>query len=123
MKKTFEIPAHLFFWTMFLVLTYVQSKMFLQASPEAPFAQHLAYVVFLELVMGLVFFYTTFFGMPWALKKQSNLVILSAVLLVLLLVFATPAMHFGLLQILSSIVPHMLLVFLAIVFKNSFGTV
>jgi hypothetical protein len=53
-------------------------------------------------------------------KKQSNLLILSAVLLALLLVFAYPATHFGLLQVLSSIIPHILLVFLAVVFRNSF---
>jgi hypothetical protein len=105
---------------MFTLCTYVYSELYLEATPNAPLGPHLSYVVFLELAMGLVFFYTTFFGIPWVQKKQSNLLILSAVLLALLLVFAYPATHFGLLQVLSSIIPHILLVFLAVVFRNSF---
>ena len=120
MKKSIEIPAHIFFWTMFTACTFVLSQMYLQASPNAPFGQHLAYVVFLELFMGLVFFYTTFFGMPWAQKSTSNLVILSVILLLLLLVFAYPATHYGILQVLSSLLPHTLLVFLAILFRQAF---
>jgi len=120
MKKSIEIPVHIFFWTMFTMCTFVLTKMYLEAVPAAPFAQHLGYVIFLELVMGLVFFYTTFYGMPWAQKKQSNLIILTVVLLALLLVFAFPATHFGVLQVMSSILPHILLVFLAVVFRSAF---
>ena len=120
MKKSLEIPVHIFFWTMFTLCTYVFTKMYLEAVPSAPFGPHLGYVIFLELLMGLVFFYTTFFGMPWAQKKQSNLVILSVVLLVLLLVFAYPAMHIGMLQVLSSLLPHLLLVVLAVIFRSAF---
>lgn len=120
MKKSIEIPVHIFFWTMFTLLTYVFTQMYLEAVPYAPFGQHLGYVIILELVMGLVFFYTTFFGMPWAQKKQSNMLIISVVLLALLLLFAFPATHFGILQVLSSILPHILLVFLAVLFRNAF---
>lgn len=120
MKKSFEIPAHIFFWAMFILLTLTQSKLYLQADPTAPFAKHLGYVVFLELAIGLVFFYTTFICMPWSIKKKGNLGILSAVLFVLLIVFAYPATHFGLWQVLSSIIPHLLLVFLAVLFRTSF---
>ena len=119
MKISIEITAHVFFWTMFTVLTFVYSKIYLEAVPNARFAPHLNYVVFLELVMGLIFFYTTFFDIPWAKKKQSNLLILSAILLGLLLVFAYPAMQIGMLQILSSLIPHVLLIFLAILFRFS----
>lgn len=120
MKKSIEIPVHIFFWTMFTLCTYVLTKMYLEAVPSAPFGQHLGYVIFLELVMGLVFFYATFFGLPWAQKKQSNMIILSVVLLALLILFAFPATHFGMLQVLSSILPHILLVFLAIIFRSAF---
>lgn len=120
MKKSIEIPVHIFFWTMFTLLTYVFTQMYLEAVPYAPFSQHLGYVISLELVMGLVFFYTTFFGMLWAQKKQSNMLIISVVLLALLLLFAFPATHFGILQVLSSILPHILLVFLAVLFRNAF---
>jgi hypothetical protein len=80
----------------------------------------LGYVLSLEIIMGLVFFYTTFLGIPWARKKQSNMLILCSVLLALLLIFAIPATHFGILQVLSSLLPHILLVFLAVLFRNSF---
>jgi uncharacterized membrane protein YkvI len=120
MKNSIEIAAHTFFWGVFTVLILVLSKIYLQAVPGAPFAQHLSYVVFLELVMGLILFYTTDFGIPWAKKKQSNLIMLFAILLILLLVFAYPATHFGIWQVLSSILPHMLLIFLAGLFRRSF---
>ena len=120
MKKSIEIPVHIFFWTMFTLCTYVLTKMYLEAVPSAPFGQHLGDVIFLELVMGLVFFYATFFGLPWAQKKQSNMIILSVVLLALLILFAFPATNFGMLQVLSSILPHILLVFLAIIFRSAF---
>jgi len=123
MKKSLEIAAHIFFWSMFTILTLVLSKMYLEAVPTAPFAQHLNYVVFLELAMGLIFFYTTFFGILWAQRKRNNSIILTAILVVLLLTFAFPATHFGTLQVLSSLIPHLLLIFLAILFYRSFKVV
>lgn len=48
------------------------------------------------------------------------MIILSVVLLALLILFAFPATHFGMLQVLSSILPHILLVFLAIIFRSAF---
>jgi hypothetical protein len=118
MKKSIEITAHLSLWILFLLLVIVQCQVGLQAKPDAPFAQHLPYVVFLELVMGLIFFYTAFFGIPPARRKSSNAFILSAVLLLLLIVFAYPATHFGIWQVMSSVVPHTGLIFLGFVFRG-----
>jgi hypothetical protein len=118
MKKSIEIIVHLSVWILFLLLVTVQCQVSLQAKPDAPFAQHLPYVVFLELVMGLIFFYTAFFGLPHARRKSSNAVMLSAILLLLLIVFAYPATHFGIWQVMSSVVPHTGLIFLAVVFRG-----
>ena len=120
MKKSIEIPAHIFFWTMFTALTFVLTRMYLEAVPYAPFAKYLGYVLSLEIIMGLIFFYSTFFSIAWARKKQSNMLILCSILLALLLVFAIPATHFGILQVLSSLLPHILLIFLAVLFRFSF---
>jgi hypothetical protein len=118
MKKSIDFLCHLCLWIIFILLVIVQCQMSLQAKPDAPFAQHLSYVVFLELVMGLIFFYTTFFGVPLARKKSNNAVILSAILILLLIVFAYPATRFGIWQVMSSVVPHIGLIFLAMVFRR-----
>ena len=68
--------------------------------------------------MGLIFFYTTFFGIPLARKKRVYQLLLSALLLVLLVFFATPAMRFGFWQVMSSIVPHVIIIFLAAIFRR-----
>ena len=44
--------------------------------------------------------------------------ILAALLLLLLLVFAYPATRFGFWQVMSSIIPHILVIFLALVFRR-----
>jgi hypothetical protein len=118
MKKSIEIFAHLLFWILFILLVLIQCQTSMQAKPDAPFAQHLPYVVFLELVMGLIFFYATFFGIPLALKRNSNAVILSAILIFLVIVFALPATRFGAWQVMSSVVPHLGIIFLAIIFRG-----
>jgi LytS/YehU family sensor histidine kinase len=118
MKKSIEISVHVFFWMAFTAFVFMLSKVYLQAKPDAPFGDHLFYVVFLELVMGLIFFYLTFFGIPWSRKKNLNLVILISVLLILLMFFAYPATQFGFWQIMSSIIPHVTVVFLAIIFRK-----
>jgi hypothetical protein len=118
MKKSVEIFAHLFLWIMFTLLVLIFCKLYFQAKPDAPAAMHLPYIVFLELVMGLIFFYTTFFGIPLARRKTLNVVILSGLLLFLLLVFAYPAIRHGSLQVMSSLVPHLGIIFLAIVFRR-----
>jgi hypothetical protein len=117
MKKSIEISVHLFFWILFTATVFILSKIYLEAKPDAPFSNHFLYVIFLELFMGVLFFYTTYFCIPWALKKQSNAYILAAILLLLLLFFAFPAMKFGILQIMSSIIPHAFLIFLAKIFR------
>lgn len=117
MKRSVEIFAHLFFWVLFTAFAVMLSKLYLEAKPDAPFAQHFTYVIFLEVVMGLIFFYTTFFCFPWARKNTTNLVLLGAILLVLLLFFAFPAIKFGLWQVMSSIIPHVLVIFLAFIFR------
>jgi hypothetical protein len=118
MKKSVEFAAHLILWILFVLLVLVFSKYYFLAKPSAPAAMHLPYIVFLELVMGLIFFYTTFFGISFARKNAVNGVILAAILLVLLVVFAYPAISHGVLQVLSSIVPHLMIIFLAIVFRK-----
>ncbi len=118
MKKSFEIVAHLSLWILFVLLVFVLSKYYFLARPDAPAATHLPYIVFIELVMGIIFFYTTFFGIPLARKKTLNVVILTGLLLFLLLLFAYPAINHGSLQVMSSVVPHLMIIFLAIVFRK-----
>jgi hypothetical protein len=118
MKKSTEVLAHLFLWVAFTALVITFSNLYLQAKPAAHFSQHFAYVVFLEVIMGLIFFYTTFLAIPWARRKKQNLFVLAAILLFLLVVFAYPAARFGIWQVMSSIVPHLVLVFLALVFHK-----
>jgi uncharacterized membrane protein len=118
MKKSFEIFAHLSLWILFALLVFVLSKYYFLARPDAPASNHIPYIVFLELVMGLIFFYTTFFGIPLARKKTLNVVILTGLLLFLLLLFAFPAINHGSLQVMSSVVPHLMIIFLAIVFRK-----
>ena len=118
MKKSIEISVHIFFWIVFAAFAFMLSKIYLQAKPDATFGNHLLYVISLEVVMGLIFFYTTFFGIRWAHKRISRYLILSALLLFLLLFFAYPAMSFGIWQVLSSIIPHVIIIFLAVIFRR-----
>lgn len=118
MKKSIEISVHVFFWIVFAAFAFMLSKIYLQAKPDAQFGNHLLYVISLEVVMGLIFFYTTFFGIPWACKSISRYLILSAVLLFLLLFFAYPAMNIGTWEVLSSIIPHVIVIFLAVIFRR-----
>ncbi|MCU0362839.1 MAG: histidine kinase [Bacteroidales bacterium] len=118
MKKSLEISAHLIFWLLFVAMTYMLSSIYLQAKPDAPFSGHFGYVIFLELVMGLIFFYITFFGYRPALKSSRNMLILVTVLVLLLIFFALPAFSHGMLQVLSSLIPHLIVIFLAIVFRK-----
>lgn len=118
MKKSIEIAAHIFFWIVFTMFVFMLSKIYLQVDPGAPFAQSLYYVIFLELAMGLIFFYITFLGIPWAKKKKTNVLILSGILLVLLMLFAYPASHIGLWEVMSSILPHCIVIFLAVIFRK-----
>lgn len=118
MKKSIEIIAHLFLWTGFTLLVLVFCKIYLRAKPDAPFAPHLAYVVFLELAMGLIFFYTTFIGIAQVRRKRINIFVLAGILLFLLLLFAYPAFSHGTLEVMSSIIPHLMIIFLAIIFRG-----
>ena len=90
MKKSIQITAHIILWIVFTLLVVVICKLFLMSKPEAPLSQHVPYVVILELIMGLIFFYTTFFGIPFARKNNRNLAILSVALLFLLAFFSFP---------------------------------
>jgi len=118
MKKSIEIVTHLVLWGVFVLLVITYSELYLLASPDAPFAPHFNYVVFLELIMGLIFFYTTFFGIRLTRGKYMNGIILGAVLLLLLLIFAYPAMSHGFWQVMSSIIPHLALIILAVIFRR-----
>lgn len=118
MKKSVQISAHIAFWMFFILILLAQSKLFLEAKPDAYFGQHLGYVMFLEVVMGLVFFYATFLLLPWARKSTVNAFLLGVLLLLLLLCFAFPAMKIGIWQVMSSVVPHLNLILLGWVFSN-----
>jgi hypothetical protein len=117
MKKWLQISAHLALWVFFVLNVQIVSTIYLEVKPDAPFSMHLTYVVFLELVMGLIFFYTTFLTLPWARKSTTNSFILGVILLLLVVIFAIPAMKIGIWQVMSSIVPHLFLIFLALVFR------
>ncbi|MCU0408462.1 MAG: hypothetical protein MUD02_05890 [Bacteroidales bacterium] len=119
MKKSTEISAHILFWILFTLQVFSQARLFLEAKPDAPFGQSFVWVILLELTMGLIFFYTTFLAVPRARKSKGNLAALSAVLLILLLVFAWPAMQIGSVQVISSVAPHLQLILLAVIFRNS----
>lgn len=118
MKKSIEISVHLLFWIVFAAFAFMLSKIYLQAKPDAQFGKHLLYVISLEVVMGLIFFYTTFFGIRWARKSMSRYLILAAGLLFLVLFFAYPAMSIGIWEVLSSIIPHVIVIFLAVIFRR-----
>jgi LytS/YehU family sensor histidine kinase len=68
--------------------------------------------------MVLLFFYITYFGLLWAGRKRRNLVLLSCTLVLLLLFFALPAMKIGFWEVMSSIIPHVLVIFLAVIFRK-----
>lgn len=118
MKKSVEITAHLFFWSVFTAFVYMLCKIYLQGNPGSSLSQHLNYLVFLEVVMGLILFYITFFGIPSARKKKLNLAILIIVLLSILIIFAYPATKHGKWEVLSSVIPHLIIIFLAILFRK-----
>lgn len=120
MKKSLEIPAHLILWILFATMVIVNSRLYLEAKPDAPFAAHLSYVIFLDVLLGAIFFYTTYLALPWAEKKSSNSLLLGIVLAVLLLIFAIPAFKIGIIQVLGSLVPHIALIFLAYFFRKLF---
>ena len=117
MKKSAIISSHLILWVIFTLMVIAQSKLFLEAKPDAPFGSHFAYVVSLEVVMGMIFFYLTFFTLPWARKNPVNSFIIGAILLLLLLLFAFPAIKIGAWQVVSSVVPHLFMIFMAFVFR------
>jgi two-component system LytT family sensor kinase len=118
MNKPVEIIAHIFFWLTFTAFIVILSQMYLNARPDSALSQHFLYLVSLELVMALILFYTTFIGIPPARRNKRNLIILAAILLFLLLFFAYPAMRHGILEVLSSIIPHIIVIFLAVVFRK-----
>jgi hypothetical protein len=118
MKKSVEFISHALLWILFSLLVLVYCKQYFQIKPDAPAAAHLPYIVFLELIMGLIFFYTTFFGIPLARKKPGIMLILVVILLFLLTVFAYPAISHGSLQVMSSVIPHLMFILLAIVFRS-----
>jgi len=123
MKKSIEISVHVFFWIVFTAFVFMLSKVYLQAKPDAPMASHLFYVIFLELVMGLILFYVTFFGIPWFREKKINLAVLAVIQLFLLLFFAWPSMRFGVWEVMSSIIPHIIVIFLAVIFRKYFDAI
>jgi two-component system, LytTR family, sensor kinase len=118
MKKSVEIIAHIFFWLIFTAFVIILSQIYLRAKPDSALSQYFFYLVSLELIMALVIFYTTFLGIPSARKSKKNLIILTVILLFQVVFFAYPASRHGLLEILSSVIPHIIVIFLAIVFRR-----
>ena len=116
MKKSVEIVAHIFFWLIFTAFVIILSQIYLQARPDSALSQHFAYLVFLELIMALILFYATFLGIPMARRNKKNLIILAVLILFLLAFFAFPATRHGLWETLSSLIPHIIVIFLAVVF-------
>lgn len=123
MKKSIEISVHVFFWIIFTAFVFMLSKVYLQAKPDSPMASHLFYVIFLEVVMGLIFFYTTYIGISWFRKKKIKLAALPVILLFLLVLFAWPSMRFGVWEVMSSIIPHIIVIFLAVIFRKYFDAI
>jgi hypothetical protein len=122
MKKSYEIPAHLILWILFATMVVVNGSLYLEGKPDAPFASHFSYVIFLDILLGAIMFYTTFFILPWAERKASNSFITGLFLAILLIIFAVPAFRIGILQVLSSIVPHLSLIMFAILFRKLFNS-
>jgi len=118
MKRSAEILVHFFFWIAFVALTWILTRVYLKADPDAPFSNHLGYVIFLEWIMGLLFFYITFFGIRWAGKRKGRFAILAITLICLLVFFAYPALSHGVIPVVSSLIPHIVLVFLALIFRK-----
>lgn len=120
MKKSIEIPFQAMMWLIYAVMLLVQSKLFLEVAPNAPFGQQLSLVIILDVLYSAIFFYITYFCLPWALKSKQNQTILGVILFALCTLFAIPALQIGIWQVLSSVVPHISFVLLAIGFRKLF---
>jgi len=118
MKKPVEIIVHIFFWLIFTAFVVILTQIYLQARSDSAVAQHFIYLVFLELAMALILFYTTFLGIPPARGSKRSLILLATILLFLVAFFAFPASRHGIWQVLSSVVPHLIVIFLAVVFRR-----
>ena len=118
MKKSVEIIVHIFFWLIFTVFVIILSQIYLQARPDSALSQHFAYLVFLEVIMALILFYITFLGIPLARRNKKSFIILAAIILFILAFFAFPATRHGLWETLSSLIPHIIVIFLAVVFRK-----
>jgi two-component system, LytTR family, sensor kinase len=118
MKKSVEIIAHIFFWLIFTAFVIILSRLYLQARPDSALSQHFVYIVSIEIIMALILFYITFLGIPPARRSKKNLLILAVILVSLLAFFAFPATRHGLWEILSSLIPHIIVIFLALVFRK-----
>lgn len=123
MKRSFKLAIHLIFWVIYVAFTYMLCKIYLQAQPNAPFGQHLLYVVILELFMGLLFFYITFYGIQYVSRNKFNILYLSLLLIFLLFFFAYPALQIGFWEVMSSIIPHVIVILLAVVFRKFFDSI
>lgn len=118
MKRSVEIISHIFFWMTFTAFVVILSQMYLRARPDSALSQHFTYLVSIELIMALLLFYTTFLGITFARRNKKKLIILVAILLFQLAFFALPASRQGIWEVLSSLIPHIIVIFLAIIFKR-----
>lgn len=120
MKKSIEIPFQATMWLIYAVMLLVESKLYLEVAPNAPFGQQLGLVILLDVLYSAICFYVAYFCLPWALKSKGNQTILGVVLFALITLFAIPAINIGIWQVLSSVVPHLAFVLLAIGFRKLF---
>lgn len=118
MKKSVLIASHIFLWLTLVVFLGIFSVTFLRATPNAPFAGHLYQMVAVGLLIVAVFFYSTFFIIPWARKNKRNLFISISALLLLILSYSYKEYQWGFLAVARSTFPALTVVFFAYIFRK-----
>ncbi len=118
MKKSTEIAMHALLWIFFGTIVLTFSKLYLHSNPGAPFEQHLAYVIFLELAMSMLLFYITFFTLDRLTGRKPAALTITGILAAFVIVFALPALSHGFWQIMSSVIPHLFMIFMAVIMKK-----
>jgi sensor histidine kinase YesM len=118
MKKSVLIVSHIFLWLTIAIFMSVFCFVFLKANPGAPYAGHAYKMVGAGLFVIGVFFYATYFLIPWAVKNRRNLIISASVLLLLLLSFSYNDFRWGIFAVLRSVFPVLSVVFFAYIFRK-----
>jgi sensor histidine kinase YesM len=103
---------------VFTAFAYMLARIYLLAKPDAFLTSKINYLIFIELIMGLIIFYTTFLGIAFVRKINKTLAFLIILLVMELLIFVYPATRHGIWEIMSSIIPHIIIIFLAVIFRK-----